>query len=132
MSCLKRVTETVHEFGGKIIFHSDGDITSLLDFIVNSGFDAIHCLEPPYVELKLLKEKYGEKLSFLGNIDTSHVLVNGTKEEVENAVKFAIKNLGQDGGLIISPTNTHPAMNLQQIKWMIEAVQKYGTYPIKI
>ena len=132
LPCMKRVTETVHEFGGKIIFHSDGDITSLLDFIVNSGFDAVHCLEPPYVELKPLKEKYGEKLSFLGNIDTSHVLVNGTKEEVENAVKFTIRNLGQDGGLIISPTNTHPAMNLQQIKWMIEAVQKYGTYPIKI
>ena len=130
--CMKRVTEAVHEFGGKIIFHSDGDITSLLDFIVSSGFDGVHCLEPPYVKLKPLKEKYGEKLCFLGNIDTSHVLVNGTKEEVENAVKYAIKNLGQDGGLIISPTNTHPAMNLQQIKWMIEAVQKYGTYPIKL
>ena len=114
--CMKRVTEAVHDLGGKVIFHSDGDITLLLDFIVDSGFDAVHCLEPPYVDLELLKKKYGDKLCFLGNIDTSHVLVSGTKEEVEGAVKYAIKTLGKGGGLIISPTNTHPAMNLQQIK----------------
>ncbi len=132
LPCMKRVTDEIHKLGGKIIFHSDGDITCLLDFIVSSGFDAVHCLEPPYVKLDPLKKKYGEKLSFLGNIDTSHVLVSGTKREVEDAVKFAIKNLGQDGGLIISPTNTHPAMNLKQIVWMIEATKKYGIYPSKL
>ena len=75
---------------------------------------------------------FANKLCFLGNIDTSHILVDGTKQEVENAVKYAIKTLGPDGGLIISPTNTHPAMNLKQIKWMLEAVKKFGTYLINL
>ena len=130
--CMKRVCDKVHELGGKIIFHSDGDITSLMDFVVESGFDAVHCLEPPYVDLELLRNKYADKLCFLGNIDTSHILVDGTKQEVENAVKYAIKTLGPGGGLIISPTNTHPAMNLKQFKWMLEAVKKFGTYPINL
>ncbi len=129
---LKRVTEAVHEWGGKIIFHSDGDITSLLDFVVECGFDALHCLEPPYVDLKLVKKKVGNKICLLGNIDTSHVLVDGTKEEVEDAVKYAIKILGLGGGYILSPSNSHPAMSLQRLKWMIEATKKYGTYPLQI
>jgi uroporphyrinogen decarboxylase len=130
--CLKRVTEAVHEWGGKIIYHTDGDITSFLDFIVESGFDGLHCLEPPYVDLKVVKKKVGDKLCLLGNIDTSHILVDATKKEVEDAVKYAIKILGPGGGYVLSPSNSHPSMSYQRIKWMIEATKKYGVYPLQI
>ena len=129
---MKKVTEVVHEWGGKIIFHSDGDITSLLDFVVDCGFDALHCLEPPYVDLDLVKKKVGDKLCLLGNIDTSYILVDGTQKEVEDAVKYAIKKLGPGGGYILSPSNSHPAMSYQRIKWMIEATKKFGKYPLDL
>ncbi len=129
---MKKVTEAVHEWGGKIIFHSDGDITSLLDFVVDCGFDALHCLEPPYVDLDLVKKKVGDKLCLLGNIDTSYILVDGTQKEVEDAVKYAIKKLGPGGGYILSPSNSHPAMSYQRIKWMIEATKKFGKYPLDL
>jgi len=131
LPCMKRVTEAVHEWGGKIIFHSDGDITTLLDFIVEAGFDGLHCLEPPYVDLNLVKKKVGNKLCLLGNIDTSHVLVKGTQKEVEDAVKHAIKALGPGGGYMLSPSNSHPAMSYQRIAWMIEATHRWGNYPLK-
>ena len=129
---MQEVTEAVHNWGGKSIFHSDGDITSLLDFIVEAGFDALHCLEPPYVDLKLVKKKVGKKLCLLGNIDTSHILVDGTQKEVEDAVEYAIKTLGPGGGYILSPSNSHPAMSYQRIKWMVEATHRLGVYPLKI
>ena len=129
---MKKVTEAVHEWGAKIIFHSDGDITSLLDFVVESGFDALHCLEPPYVDLELVKKKVGDKLCLLGNIDTSYILVDGTQKEVDDAVKYAIKKLGPGGGYILSPSNSHPAMSYQRIKWMVEATKKFGKYPLDL
>jgi uroporphyrinogen decarboxylase len=132
LPCMKRVTDAVHEWGGKIIFHSDGDITSLLDFVLEAGFDGLHCLEPPYVDLELVKKKVGDKLCLLGNIDTSYVLVKGTQKEVEDAVKYAIRNLGRGGGYMLSPSNSHPDMTYQNIKWMIEATKKYGVYPLKL
>jgi uroporphyrinogen decarboxylase len=132
LPCMKRVTEAVHEWGGKIIFHSDGDITSLLDFVLEAGFDGLHCLEPPYVDLELVKKKVGDKLCLLGNIDTSHILVKGTQKEVEDAVKYAIRRLGRGGGYMLSPSNSHPDMTYQNIKWMIEATKKYGVYPLKL
>ena len=104
---------------------------SRLDFIVEAGFDGLHCLEPPYVDLNLVKKKVGNKLCLLGNIDTSHVLVKGTQEEVEEAVKYAIKALGPNCGYLLSPSNSHPAMSYQRVKWMIEATHKYGKYPLQ-
>ncbi|GAJ07158.1 unnamed protein product, partial [marine sediment metagenome] len=31
-----------------------------------------------------------------------------------------------------SPSNSHPDMTYQNIKWMIEATKKYGVYPLKL
>ncbi len=128
---MKRVTEAVHTWGCKIVFHSDGDVTSLLDFVVEAGFDALHCLEPPYVDLDFVKKKVGDKLCLLGNIDTTHVLVDAAKQEVELAVRNAIKKLGSGGGFILSPSNSHPTMTVRNLRWMVEATRKYGIYPLQ-
>lgn len=130
--CLQEVAEAIHSWGGKYILHTDGNITSLLDFIVDCRFDGLQCLEPPLVDLDDVKKKYGDKLCLSGNIDTRHVLVKGTKEEVVNAVKHAIKALGPGGGGMISPANFHPQMSVERIKWMNEAVREFGIYPLNI
>ncbi len=130
--CLQEVADAIHDWGGKYILHTDGDITTLLDFIVDCRFDGLQCLEPPLVDLDLVKKKVGDKLCLSGNIDTRHVLVKGTKEEVYNAVKYAIKAMGADGGFMISPANFHPEISIECLKWMIEATIKYGKYPLQL
>jgi len=126
----QEVSEAIHDWGGKYILHTDGDITSQLDFIVESGFDGLQCLEPPYVDPYLVKKKIGDKLCLSGNIDTRHILVDATKEEVEQAVANAIKAMGKGGGFMISPANFHPNMTVDRLKWMIEAANKLGVYPL--
>jgi uroporphyrinogen-III decarboxylase len=66
-----------------------------------------------------------------GNIDTRHILVDATKEEVEQAVKDAIKAMGHGGGYLLSPANFHPKISPERLKWMIDATIKFGTYPLK-
>ncbi len=130
----EKLTDAVHERGQKVIIHTDGQITPLLDFIVNSGFDGLHALEPTAnVDLDLIKKKVGDKLCLLGNVDITHVLTaNGTKEDVENWVKNAIKTAGPGGGYICSATNMHPSVEPRNLKWMVEAVEKYGNYPLNL
>lgn len=132
LPCYKEVSDAIHEWGGKYMLHSDGDITSLLQFIIDSGFDGLQCLEPPFVDPYLIKKKVGEKLCLSGNIDTRHILVDASKEEVEVAVKNAIKALGQNGGFMLSPANFHPGMSVKRLKWMIEVGLSFGTYPLMI
>ncbi len=129
----KIITDTVHEGGKKIVLHSDGQITPLLDFIVNCGFDGLQSLEPTAgVDLAFVKKKVGSKLCVMGNIDVAHVLTAGTKKEVFDAVKSAIKTAGPGGGFIISAANMHPLVNPENLKWMVEATKEFGKYPLKL
>ncbi|MFX1460593.1 MAG: uroporphyrinogen decarboxylase family protein, partial [Promethearchaeota archaeon] len=86
--------------------------------------------EPPLVDPYLVKKKIGNKLCLSGNIDTRHILVDATKQEVEDAVKNAIKALGHGGGYMLSPANFHPGISVKQLSWMIGAAKEYGTYPL--
>jgi hypothetical protein len=56
--------------------------------------------------------------------------VDGSKEEVQEAVKDAIKALGHGGGFMISSSNFHPGMKIDRIKWMVEAGLQFGSYPL--
>jgi len=103
-----------------------------LDFIVDSKFDGLQCLELPWCDPHLIKKKVGDKLCLSGNIDTRHILVKASKDEVEKAVKDAIVALGKGGGFMLSPSNFHPAMSVDRLKWMIEAGKEFGTYPLTI
>jgi uroporphyrinogen-III decarboxylase len=127
------ITEAVHERGQKIVLHTDGQVTPLLDFVVDCGFDGLQSLEPTAgVDLALVKKKVGDKLCLMGNIDVAHDLVYGTKDEVHNAVKYAIKTGGPGGGFMVSAANMHPGVKVPNLKWMVEATKKYGEYPLNL
>ncbi|MFX0010321.1 MAG: uroporphyrinogen decarboxylase family protein [Candidatus Hermodarchaeota archaeon] len=127
------ITDAVHERGGKIVLHTDGQVTPLLDFVIDCGFDGLHSLEPTAgVDLAFIKKKAGDKLCLLGNIDVAHDLVYGTKEEVYNSVKHAIKTAGPGGGYIVSAANMHPGVKADNLRWMVEATKKFGNYPITL
>ena len=132
LPCYQEVADAIHSWGGKYILHSDGDITSLLDFIIESRFDGLQCLEPPFVDPYLIKKKVGDKLCLSGNIDTRHILVDATQKEVDQAVKNAIKAMGKDGGFMLSPANFHPEISVERLEWMINAVNMNGSYPLDI
>lgn len=127
------ITDAVHERGQKIVLHTDGQVTPLLDFVVGCGFDGLQSLEPTAgVDLALVKKKVGDKLCLMGNIDVAHDLVYGTKEEVYNSVKYAIKTGGPGGGFMVSAANMHPGVKVDNLKWMVEATKKFGDYPLNL
>ncbi len=131
--CYQRLTEAVHSRGGKIILHTDGNIMPLLDYIVESGFDGLHSLEPTAnVDLNYVKKKVGDKLCLLGNIDVGAVLTHGTKEDVYKEVRYAIKTAAPVGGFILSASNMINSVKIENIKWMVEAAKEFGNYPISL
>jgi hypothetical protein len=47
-------------------------------------------------------------------------------------VKHAIKTAGPGGGLIISASNMHAGVKVQNLQWMVEATKEFGEYPLKL
>jgi uroporphyrinogen decarboxylase len=129
----RRIVETAHRLGMKIVMHSDGNVYQLLEWYADCGFDGVHALEPTAgIELAKVKEMVGDRMCILGNIDITHILVDASKEEVFEAVRSSIKAAGQGGGYFVAPTNSHPGISMERLHWMLEAVEEYGHYPLSV
>ncbi len=130
---LRRITDEAHQRGLKIIIHSCGNVNQLLDLFVEWGFDGVHSLEPTAgMDLGEVKNRVGDRMCIFGNLDIAHVLSHGTREEVEQAVKHALRVAGQDGGFVMAMTNSHGAVKVENTRWMIEFTHRYGTYPLAL
>jgi hypothetical protein len=110
------------------IYHSDGMLYDVLDDLVALGMNAIHPVEPQAMDIKLLKEKYGNLVTFCGHIDVDK-LSTGTPEEIDAMVKKAIENAASGGGYICGSSNSitqycDPA----NVEAMGKAILKYGKY----
>ena len=83
------------------------------------------------MDLGELKEKYGDKIILIGNVDCAETLVYGGKEEIENEVKECIKKAAKGGGYILTSSNSiHYNIPAQNFIYMVEATKKYGKYPV--
>jgi uroporphyrinogen decarboxylase len=129
---LKRMVDAVHEEGGIVVKHSDGNLWPLLDLIVDTGIDALNPMEPiAGMDIGEVKCKYGKKVCLIGNIDCGHLLSDGTEEEVEAAVRECIRKASPGGGHILSSSNIiHSSVKPENYLAMVKAARKYGRYPI--
>ncbi|MBU4175160.1 MAG: hypothetical protein KKB90_01130 [Actinobacteria bacterium] len=88
-------------------------------------------LEPTAgIELATVKEMVGDRLCLVGNMDITHILVDADNDEVFEAVRESILAAGKGGGYILAPTNSHPDISVDRLYWVLEAVEKYGYYPL--
>ena len=85
------------------------------------------------MDSKEVKEKYGDKVCLLGNIEIGEILTLGTPEDVDAEVRQKIRTLAPGGGYTVGSSNTVAHyVKLENFKAMIEATRKYGKYPIQL
>jgi uroporphyrinogen decarboxylase len=82
------------------------------------------------MDLGRVREMVGHKLVLIGNLDVSYLLVRGTRQEVEGAVKSAIAAAARGGGYVLSASHSHPLVDPERLRWMVEAAHQYGRYPL--
>jgi hypothetical protein len=127
----KRLSAKCHEYNKPFIKHADGNIMPIeKEFMIDSGIDGYHAIEPVAgMDIFYLKKEYGERITLLGNVDCTDILVNGPKEKIEENVKELMKDCKKNGGYILSSSNSiHDGVSLKNYLVMIEAGKKYGVY----
>jgi uroporphyrinogen decarboxylase len=130
---LIRQAEAVHARGGVFIKHTDGNVWSILDMLVDAGIDAWHGIQPSIgMDLRLLKERYGDRLCFFGGVNCE-TLVAGTPDRARAEVRYAIQHAAPGGGLVVTSGNVlQPGTQLANYLAARQATRDYGGYPIHI
>jgi uroporphyrinogen decarboxylase len=101
----RRINDEVHRLapGVKAFLHSCGAIYSLIDLIVESGFDIMNPVQwtagdRSYREWK--DKARGRIALWGGGVNSQVTLPLGTMEDVEREVKEVVSYLAQDGGYV--------------------------------
>jgi uroporphyrinogen decarboxylase len=125
---LKKLTAYIRENGKRSVNASDGMIWDALDyFLTGSGVDGYGEVDAGAgMDLKRLKERYGNRITFLGNIDAGNLLSFGTEEEIKAATVRCIQAGWGSGGHIFTASNAITAsVPLKNYFTMVNAYREY-------
>lgn len=103
---LKAECDAAHARGKYFIKHTDGQLWSVLDLMIEAGIDGWQGIQPEIgMTLPALQERYGGQLCFWGGVSMP-ALINGTQEQVTEEVRIACESAPATGGLVITCANS--------------------------
>lgn len=95
----KDYIDLAHHYGKYAMMHSDGLIMKILPDLVELGLDVINS-QLFCMDVEEIGRQFGGKITFWGEIDRQHILVEGNVDDVVHAVHRVHKALYQNGGMI--------------------------------
>jgi uroporphyrinogen decarboxylase len=112
-----------------VIWHSDGDIQSLLPMAIEAGFAGVHGLEPAAgVHLGQVKRAFGQDLVLVGNIDVG-VLCASDPDAVRREVSRCAEQGAPGGGYMMATCNSiFEGMNPVSVAEMFRYEREVGFY----
>jgi len=124
---VRRMVRAFQEAGARYIgYHSDGNISSILDGLVDAGITILNPIEPrARMDVVDLRKRYGKKLTFVGGLCNTLVLPTGTREEVERHVEHVL-SADDGGGLIIGSHSISNEVSVDRYEFMMSILEKHG------
>jgi len=122
----KRIYDCMKELGIMINQHSCGKIESVFGDMVEIGADMWNPCQPCN-DLARLKREYGDRITFVGGLDSQFVLGRPgvTEEEVRAHVRKRIDEMALGGGYIAAPSHSIP-YDHQVVNAMNDEIVRYG------
>ncbi len=131
--CYRQMCDMAKAVDKPLIYHTDGDISMVIDDLIDLGISAWHPVEKQAHDINQVKASYGDRIALLGNIDLQYTLTKGTPQEVNEEVHTRIRDLAPGGGYCVSSGNSIPEyVPIDNYAAMLEASFKYGKYPIQL
>lgn len=103
---LADMVSLIHRYGALARVHSHGRVGQVLDYIRDSGADALDpCEAPPDgdIELADIKARVGSRMCLFGNLQLK-LLEHGSPEAVRAEVRRCMQAAKEGGGYVIMPT----------------------------
>ncbi len=123
---LKRLYHIVKSRDGFVFQHSCGHIEEIVPDLIEIGVDVLDPCQPQANDIYEWKKQYGNRLCFMGGLDTQSYLSFGDPAKVKEHVMETASILGKGGGYIAAPSHsiTIPSENL---KAMLDALYRVNS-----
>ncbi len=129
---LNRLTGLGHRYGLKVMLHCCGGFRELIPSMIGSGVDALHAIQPSCrgMEIRELKQEFGDRIVFNGCIDSNFVLIQGTPEYVRQETGRTIDIMKPGGGFIAGASHDYllEETPVENVHVMFDTVKTHGRY----
>ena len=105
---LARMIEHCHHLGLPYVLHSCGNVSPLVDDLIELGLDGLESLQSEAMNVYKLKRKAAGKLVLIGGMGVQRTIPFGTPEEVRAETQRLIAELGRGGGYVLAPSKPLP------------------------
>ncbi len=127
----RRFIEQAHSHGFKVMHHTCGSVRDLIPDFIECGLDILQSIQPNAkgMELKELKEEYGNHIAFHGSVCIQEVLPHGSPQDVHSMVKRQME-VGKPGGgfIICTSHNIQADTPIENILELVDAYHQYRNY----
>lgn len=103
---LRSLYDIVKEYDGLVFQHSCGHIEEVVPDLIEIGLDVLDPCQPQANDIFRWKREYGDRLSFMGGLDTQTYLTFGRPAEIRSTVGDVISIMSDGGGYIAAPSHT--------------------------
>jgi len=123
----KMVVDSVKKRGVYVSLHSDGNIMSVLDGIVELGYNVVHPFqESAGMDFNVFKQKYKDKFVIMGGLDVQTTLgfnnIDFLKKEIERVMRMFA-----DGGMIFCTSHiVQEHCSLEEMEIAFETALKFA------
>ena len=115
--------------GIPLLYHTDGNVSSVLPDIIACGVSALHPIDPLGMDIVSVKAQVAGRLCVIGGVDVG-LLLTGTPAEVAEATKGRLSSLAPGGGYVAGSSNSIPrAVPVENYRAMLDTVREHGAYP---
>ena len=125
---VREQAELCHSLGVWCTTASDGDLWSILDvLLLESGVDGFEEIDAAAgMDLRRLKQTYGARMTFIGNMDIRWLLPSAAPEQVERATVECIEaGWGSGGHILMSSNCIHEGVRPANFEAMVLAYRRH-------
>jgi len=101
----RRLVEAVHAHGKPIILHSCGNLSTIMEDIIDCGWEARHSFEDQIESVWEAKERWGDRIALLGGFDMDKIS-RMTEQQVREHTRFLISQCAPGGGWALGTGNS--------------------------
>jgi len=123
----QRIMSHARARGCIVHMHSDGDIRTLVDDLIEGGVDVIN-LQDLVNGIDWIADKFAGRMCVDLDIDRQRITPYGTPAQIEALIREEVEKLGSKQGGLLMVYGLYPGVPLGNVKALMDAMEKYATY----
>ena len=121
--------QTFKQLGVPAIWHTDGNVTPMVDMMTDAGVTALQAIDPlAGMDIISLKRHVYGKMTLIGNVNCL-TLQFGTPGEIDEECRTMIESCKAGGGYVFGCSNAvFKGIPIENYQVAIAALERYGRY----